>query len=135
MLSAVGRRTTCPLTPGAQPASANLQLPGMERSKLVNEIVGARDKLVDCGVPKVRLVTACVLVGGSQPARASSALVYSPIPSQPPPWNPSHAPCAVLSLQEDVVGLRTPYLDTDTAVREVLHQNGFLYEAALIEDW
>ncbi|KAI7842639.1 hypothetical protein COHA_003743 [Chlorella ohadii] len=64
------------------------KLPGMERSKLVNEIVGARDKLVDCGVPK-----------------------------------------------EDVVGLRTPYLDTDTAVREVLHQNGFLYEAALIEDW
>lgn len=25
----------------------------MERSKLVSEIVGARDKLVDCGVPKV----------------------------------------------------------------------------------
>lgn len=44
---------------------------------------------------------------------------------------PPH-PCL---LQEDVVGLRTPYLDTDTAVREVLHENGFLYEAALIEDW
>ncbi len=44
------------------------------------------------------------------------------------------APCFCLP-QEDVVGLRTPYLDTDTAVREVLHQNGFLYEAALIEDW
>lgn len=30
------------------------RLPGMERSKLEKEIKGARDKLADCGVPKVR---------------------------------------------------------------------------------
>lgn len=57
------------------------------------------------------------------------------------PRNAAHAATRLLrclhrhlARQEDVVGLRTPYLDTDTAVREVLHQNGFLYEAALIED-
>lgn len=33
------------------------------------------------------------------------------------------------------MGLRTPYLDTDVAVREVLHEAGFLYESSLVEDY
>lgn len=30
--------------------------------------------------------------------------------------------------EEDVVGLRAPYLETKTEVRQLLHENGFLYE-------
>lgn len=70
---------------------------------------------------------------GISPSPSQQCACLQPDPAQP--WHPPHAPCAIPSSQEDVVGLRTPYLDTDTAVREVLHQNGFLYEAALIEDW
>jgi len=33
-----------------------------------------------------------------------------------------------LAVQEDVVGFRSPYLDTDLQVRDVLSSNGFLYD-------
>jgi len=30
--------------------------------------------------------------------------------------------------ESDIVGLRAPFLETDSDVREVLYENGFLYE-------
>lgn len=37
-------------------------------------------------------------------------------------------------LQSDIVGFRSPYLNTDSSVRGALHEAGFLYESSLVED-
>ena len=38
--------------------------------------------------------------------------------------------CSLLShRQEDIVGFRTPYLDHDPPVRQVLQEQGFLYDS------
>ncbi|KAL4422675.1 hypothetical protein ABPG75_008872 [Micractinium tetrahymenae] len=36
--------------------------------------------------------------------------------------------------EQDIVGLRCPYLETKPEVREVLEENGFLYDSTLIEE-
>ncbi|EFN52368.1 hypothetical protein CHLNCDRAFT_138797 [Chlorella variabilis] len=59
----------------------------LDGSDLRREIVGAREKLAECGIP-----------------------------------------------EQDVVGLRAPYLETKPEVRAILHENGFLYDSSLIED-
>ena len=33
------------------------------------------------------------------------------------------------------MGFRSPYLNTGPLVREVLSDNGFLYDSSVIEDW
>ncbi|EFN55781.1 hypothetical protein CHLNCDRAFT_145232 [Chlorella variabilis] len=37
--------------------------------------------------------------------------------------------------EEDIVGFRSPYLNTGPLVREVLSDNGFLCDSSVIEDW
>ncbi|KAL4451906.1 hypothetical protein ABPG75_007568 [Micractinium tetrahymenae] len=63
-------------------------LSGAERSYVEDEILGARKRLVECGVP-----------------------------------------------EEDIVGARPPYLNTDVQYREVLWEAGFLYDSSIVEDF
>ena len=34
----------------------------------------------------------------------------------------------------DIVGMRAPFLESDPALRGLLHRNGFLYDSSLVED-
>jgi len=59
----------------------------LDKEGIEEEVLGARSKLAECGIP-----------------------------------------------ESDIVGLRCPYLETKPEVREVLAENGFLYDSTLIEE-
>lgn len=107
-------------------------LPGKSREELVTEIVGGRDKIVDCGVPAVRgwhalhasRASAAAAVGshGARPRSSGCAL------GRQTNCLPARARTHTTRLQEDIVGFRSPYLDHEPLVREVLHEAGFMYD-------
>ena len=135
--------TLCLLTaPYPQPFSFfffPLQLLNMTKPQMRAEIAGNRAALARCGIPQTCVQPPCrafslaVVLGflAGQPAVAKglgAGCLPRRLPARPH-CRPSPAPRSHAVLRcRDVAGHRSPFLETRAAVREVLSEEGFLYD-------
>lgn len=98
------------------PALGNLTKP-----EVAQEIAGFKTEIAKCGVPERCAVQGCAGLGcgSARPAQRS--------PRQPAP-HAAAAPPTRSHACSAVVGFRAPFFEQTPEVRQVLHEQGFLYD-------
>lgn len=150
-LTGVGAAASRPLSIATPFPFPRAQLNGLSKSEIAEEIVGARAALAECGVPEAdilghrcaqgsahsaddwRQAHVPALRGCAQPQWQPGQPAAGPAcRGRTPPWPPHsqarEPPPPPAPPRPPPRRCRCPYLETKPEVREVLEENGFLYD-------